>query len=233
VQQGALTLERIAAEEERLREWIHQQPLTAFAAGIAIYVLTSLVPGTAGKAVVFGWFFGFVQGLVIVNCALTVAALIVFLFSRYLFFDFVHQRFRGMARRLDEACLRDGAFYLLTLRLAHAPYSLTNYAAGVTSIPSRTFWWTTQLGILPGCAVLVFLGSQLPSLQTLLEKGVWGLLSPWLIFAFLLPVAFPLAIRLALKRRPGSKMNANGVSSTLTGADEPEYNHQRSLMRPP
>jgi uncharacterized membrane protein YdjX (TVP38/TMEM64 family) len=139
--------------------------------------------------------------VVIVNSALTLAALVGFLFSRYLLFDLLHERFRAAARRLDEACLRDGAFYLLTLRLAHAPYSLTNYAAGATSIPARTFWWTTQLGMLPGAAVLVFLGSRLPSLHTLIEHGVSGLLDPWLVFALVLPVLVPLMIRFGVGRR--------------------------------
>jgi uncharacterized membrane protein YdjX (TVP38/TMEM64 family) len=217
LQRGALSVERVAQQEELLRQWITEHPLFALGVGFGLYVLLSVVPGTGGKAVVCGWLFGFLQGLAIINFGLTLAAIIAFLFSRYLFYDMVRMRFHALAHRLDEAWRRDGAFYLLTLRFAHAPYSLTNYVSGATGVPMRTFWWTTQLGVLPGAAVCAFLGARLPSLEILANQGVYSLLDPWLIVALALPAAVPALIRYALHRwarRPGALTRRGAAEET-------------------
>jgi uncharacterized membrane protein YdjX (TVP38/TMEM64 family) len=86
----------------------------------------------------------------------------------------------------------DGAFYLLTLRLAHAPFSIMNYAAGAgTDVPLRTFWWTTQFGLLPGNIVFVFAGTRLPDLEVLVKQGPLLLLDGPLIVALAATVFLP------------------------------------------
>jgi uncharacterized membrane protein YdjX (TVP38/TMEM64 family) len=187
LQQGTFSMSRLAAEEDRLRIWIAQRPVTAFAIAFGLYLLTSLVPGTGGKAIVCGWLFGFWGALAIVDVALTIAAMAAFWFSRYLFLDYVEHRFERFARRLEEAWRRDGDFYLLFLRLAGTPYSLMNYGAGATGVPARTFWWTTQVGILPRAAVWVYLGAQLPTLAVVAEQGAASLIDMKLLAALTLP----------------------------------------------
>ena len=86
----------------------------------------------------------------------------------------------------------DGALYLLTLRLAHAPFSIMNYAAGAgTDVSFRTFWWTTQLGLLPGNIVFVFAGTRLPSLEALVRRGPLSLLDGPMIIALAATVFLP------------------------------------------
>lgn len=194
-----ITIARIAEREDQLRAWIAARPWTAFAVGFSLYTLLSLIPGTPGKAVVWGWFYGFWLGLVIVNGALTIAAVGGFLFSRYLFLDYVEHRFENLARRLEDAWRRDGAFYLLTLRLMGSPYTLTNYAAGATGMQTRTFWWTTQLGLLPRAAVWVFVGAGLPSLRVVAENGVMSLVDPSLLLGVTLMAFLPIFIRYGLR----------------------------------
>jgi len=61
-----VSLERLAVHENRLRTTIDQHPWQAFAAGFFVYTGLSLVPGTGGKAIVYGWLFGFWQAMIIV-----------------------------------------------------------------------------------------------------------------------------------------------------------------------
>jgi uncharacterized membrane protein YdjX (TVP38/TMEM64 family) len=63
---------------------------------------------------------------------------------------------------------------------------------GLTPIPTRTFWWVSQVGMLPGTIVFVYAGSQFPSLSVLAEKGASGILTPQLFIAFILLGIFPI-----------------------------------------
>lgn len=190
-----ITLDRLVRRESALRQLVHDLPVLSLAIGFLLYVAASLVPGTTGKSIVCGWLFGFWAALLIVNVALTLAAWIAFLAVRYVFYDFIHRRLSSWIRRVDDALRRDGPIYLVTLRLLHAPYSLTNYAVGATAVRARTFWWTTQLGLLPGNIAFVLAGSQLPTLAQLTEQGPWSLVNVPLLVGLSLIALLPVAVR--------------------------------------
>jgi uncharacterized membrane protein YdjX (TVP38/TMEM64 family) len=205
-------IEALVAQEVRLRDWIHSHPLRAFAMGLGIYTAVSFVPGTGGKAIAVGWLYGFWLGVLLVEVALSTAALVSFLFSRHLLRDAIRTRYAIFLERLDNNLLKRPALYVLTLRLAHAPYTVLNYTLGATAMPTHTFVWTTAVGLLPGTMVFVFAGMRLPTLAELVQEGVWGLLDPWLIGALVISgVSVPLvhAIVGALKRHSLARASSN------------------------
>lgn len=190
------SLEWLIAREAELRAAVSARPLTAWLCGLAIYVGLSLIPGTSGKAVIFGWLFGFWSALLMVDLALTSAALLTFAVSRFLLREFVEARYGGHLLHIRRKLEADAGFYLLSLRLLHAPFSFVNYTTGATNlVPLRTFWWTTQLGLLPGSAVFVFAGTRIPRLEEIATGGVWRLLDPPLLLALILTSAFPLLLK--------------------------------------
>lgn len=195
-----LTLETLAAHETRLRRLIVAHPLAGFALAYLIYTAVSLVPGTTGKALVSGWLFGLWRGTLLVNFALTTAAVMTFLLSRHLLREAVQSKLGFYVNRLDQAIERDGPFYLFALRMMHAPYTVTNYACGTTSMATGSFWRATQLGMLPGNIVFVYAGAQLPTLRQAAEEGVGGVFSMRLMLAFVLVGLFPLAARWTIRR---------------------------------
>ncbi len=69
-----LSLDMLAQQEQRLRATVKAHGVASWLVGLAVYVVVSLVPGTGGKAMVFGWLFGFLPALAIVNLGLTAAA---------------------------------------------------------------------------------------------------------------------------------------------------------------
>ena len=165
--------------------------------GVLLYTVLSLIPGTGGKSVVVGWLFGLWAAVAMVEFGLTSAAVVSFLIARYFARELILRqtsmlKLRKFARRFR----RQGAFYLLLLRLGHAPFTLVNYGAGVAQIPLRTFWWTTHVGILPGMLVFTFIGTRIPSLQAVAKEGVWSLLDPPLILALLATLLLPIFLRL-------------------------------------
>ena len=86
---------------------------------------------------------------------------------------------------------REGAFYLCTLRLIPVfPFFVFNLVMGITRIPLRTFFWVSQIGMLPATLVYVNAGRELGKIDSLS-----GLLSPSLIFSFILLGLFPVTVK--------------------------------------
>lgn len=195
-----LSLERIMTAERQLRGFIDAYPLRAFAIGFAAYVVVSVFPGTSGKSVVAGWLFGFWPALLMVTVALTVAGVIGFSVARYLLRDSLRDRFHVRLASFDRAVQRDGVFYLLTVRLLHVPFTLVNYASGVTDVRLWTFAWTTLLGLVPSTMIFVGFGAGLPSLGELRDEGAMSLLSPVLVAALLAMGLIPWTVRWAARK---------------------------------
>jgi len=193
-------LETIVMYENQLRVALAERPMTSFIVGLLVYVALSFFPPTAGKSLVFGWLFGLWRGVLLANFALTIAAVVMFLVSRYLLHEGLRSRLGATMARLDKAIETDGAYYLFALRMMHAPYTFLNYAMGATSIKTRSFWWATQMGLLPGNVLFTYAGTQLPTLQEIADQGLTSVASPQLIVAFVLVGVFPLAIRWVMRR---------------------------------
>ena len=124
--------------------------------------------------------------------------------SRFLFRDVIQHRFGDRLDNFNRALQREGPFYLFSLRLIPAvPFFVINAVMGLTPIPARTFWWVSQVGMLPGTAVYVYAGSSVPGLQRLAEKGVDAVFTPGqltqILVAFVLLGLFPYAVRGAMK----------------------------------
>jgi uncharacterized membrane protein YdjX (TVP38/TMEM64 family) len=187
--------------ERWLRETIEANPFKSYCISFLFYLVLSLIPGIAGKSIVLGWLLGLLAGIIIVNSALVAAALTTFLLCRHYLQSVVEARFGPYLLPIQRRMKDDGALYLLTLRLAHAPFSIMNYAAGAgTEVPFRTFWWTTQLGLLPGNIVFVFAGTRLPSLKILVQRGPLSLLDGPMIAALIATVFLPWVARKIIQR---------------------------------
>jgi uncharacterized membrane protein YdjX (TVP38/TMEM64 family) len=195
-----LTWEQMVLHEDALRAGIADRPFLAVLIGFGIYVLVCLVPGTTGKSLVFGWLFGFLRGVLIVNLGLTVAALLTFFASRYALRDIVQSKYGYRLRRIDDAIQRDGASYLFMLRVLHCPYTITNYVCGATPMRASSFWWASQLGMLPGNIIFVYAGSQVPSVRQLADEGVWAVFSWQLVAALVLLSLLPILLRYIVGR---------------------------------
>ena len=201
-----LSLASLAEQETALREYQTQHPVLVFGIAFLIYVAVTgmSLPGAAALTLMYGWYFGFTEGLFLVSFASTAGATIAFLLSRYLFRDAIMSRFGDRLAKFNESLEQEGPFYLFTLRLIPAaPFFIVNAVMGLTPLKTRTFWWVSQLGMLAGTAVFVYAGSSVPNLTTLAEKGVNAAFSPTqmmqLVGAFVLLGVFPLIARWAIK----------------------------------
>ncbi|TAN08242.1 MAG: FAD-binding protein [Rhodanobacteraceae bacterium] len=177
------------------------RPLAFAAAFFALYVIATAIslPIAELMTVAAGVLFGLLEGTVLVSFASTLGATLAMLGSRFLFRDWVRRHAGERLRRMEQGVARDGAFYLFSLRLVPAiPFFLINLLAGLMPMKVRTYWWVSQLGMLPATVVYVAAGTQLGHVTSLS-----GLLSPTLIGALVLIALLPWLTRggLALLRR--------------------------------
>ena len=216
------SLERLVGREDRLRDQSAHHPWESFLIGLVVYAAVSLIPGLGGKAIVCGWLFGFWKGVPIVVVGLTVAAMIVFSLSRHLLRDRIERRYARFLGLLNKHLQKEGAFYLLTLRMAHAPYSIINPVSGASRVGAWTFLWTTFLGLLPGTMIWVYLGQRLPSLKELATQGPGSLVDGPLVLALVGCATLPILVRWLISRFgfPGS-IRSRPLGSNVPGEAKP------------
>ncbi|HEX8402308.1 MAG TPA: FAD-dependent oxidoreductase [Allosphingosinicella sp.] len=185
-----LTLDRLKASQAELAALVERRPALAIGGFFLVYVaVTALsLPGAAILTLAAGAIFGLLLGTLIASFASTIGASLAFLSSRYLLRDWVRARFGARVEAIDRGIARDGAFYLLSLRVIPAfPFFLINLAMGLTAIRLPTFALVSQAGMLLGTIVFVNAGTQLARIDS-----AGDILSAALLGSFVLLGLFPL-----------------------------------------
>jgi uncharacterized membrane protein YdjX (TVP38/TMEM64 family) len=188
-----LSLENFKASQTEIVAAKDSNPALYIAGFFLLYVaVTGLsIPGAAIMSLVAGALFGVVIGTLIVSFASTMGATLAFLSSRYLLRDWVQGKFGERLRAVDDGLEKDGAFYLFTLRLIPVfPFFVINLLMGLTRIKTGTFFWVSQIGMLPATIVFVNAGTQISRIES-----TAGLLSPTLIASFVALAFFPWAAK--------------------------------------
>lgn len=199
-----LSLGALKEGQGALQAWYARAPVTVLGAYFALYVLATALslPGAAILTLAAGALFGLAWGTLVVSFASTIGAFLAFLGARFLLRDTVRRRFGPRLKEIDAGLARDGAMYLFTLRLVPlVPFVVINLAMGVTGIRARTFYWVSQLGMLPGTLVYVNAGTRLGELES-----VRDILSPALIGSFVLLAVFPWIARGIVRAVEGRKV---------------------------
>jgi dihydrolipoamide dehydrogenase len=162
---------------------------TALAFFTLYVVVTAMSLPVAGiMTLAAGAIFGLAWGTVIVSFASSLGATLALLASRFLFRDWIRQKFGDKLGAIDAGVKKEGGLYLFTLRLVPAfPFFVVNLALGLTSMKAWTFYWVSQLGMLAGTVVYVNAGTQIARIGS---PG--DILSAELIGSFVLLGIFPL-----------------------------------------
>ena len=205
-----LSLKTVAAKEAEWQAYQQEHPVLIYGVAFLIYtVVTGLsLPGATVLTLAYGWFFGFWRALPLVSCASTTGAIFSFLLSRYLFRDSLELKFGDQLQKFNKMLEQEGAFYLFTLRLIPAvPFFVINAVMGLTPIRLLTYWWVSQLGMLPGTCVYVYFGSTIPTAKELANFDASQILydHPGIFIAFALLGTFPLIVKKIMSRfRPAN-----------------------------
>ncbi len=185
-----LTLEYLKDRQQAFADfYTANRILTIFIYFVTYVVVTALsLPGAAVMTLAGGALLGFWVALITVSFASTIGATLAFLASRFLLRDWVQGKFGDKLKAINEGVEREGSFYLFTLRLVPLfPFFVINLVMGLTPMRALTYYLVSQVGMLPGTAVYVNAGTQLGQIE-----NASGILSPGIIFSFVLLGIFPL-----------------------------------------
>ena len=185
-----LSLEYIKAQQENFSKFYKENTYLAIFVYAGIYIIATALslPGAALLTLLAGALFGLFTGTILVSFASTIGATLAFLVSRTLLRDWVQGKFGSYLKTINDGVEKDGAFYLFTLRLIPAvPFFVINLVMGLTSMKTIQFFVVSQIGMLAGTIVFINAGTQLAQIDSL--KGI---LSPGIIFSFILLGIFPL-----------------------------------------
>jgi len=169
---------------------------------VAIALMSLSLPVGSILSMAAGALFDFSLGVGLIIVASAFGSTFAFLASRYLLRDFVRRWFGRWLAVVDRGIEKDGAQYLLMLRLSPVvPFFAVNATMGLTSIRTRTFIWVSQVGMLPSCFLYVLAGTHLAQLEKPSD-----VLSPELITIFVVLAFTPLVCRWIFRRHAARKL---------------------------
>ena len=181
-------------------DWVGQLGPWGAVLFIAIYVVATVlfIPGsvlTLGAGAVFG----VVGGSFYVSIASTLGATAAFLVGRYLARDTIARKIEGNERfaAIDRAVANEGWKIVGLTRLSPVfPFTLLNYAFGLTRVKLGHYVLASWIGMMPGTVMYVYLGSlaKAASGERTRTAGEWalygvGLLATLVITIFITRIA--------------------------------------------
>ncbi len=150
-----------------IKDFNQQKP---FEAGLYFFmivlVLTSLsMPVALVLGLTAGIIFEPIKAVVLISFATSIGALFAFLLSRYIFRDYLKNKYCDQYEIINNGFVENGAFYLFALRMTPIfPYFMINVLTGLTTIKVFSYYVVTQIGMLPVSIIIILLGRSLDKL---------------------------------------------------------------------
>ena len=168
-----------------LAEWVTglaQGAREAGTLGVVIFFVAYVVSTVAALpgsilTLALGFAYGPIWGLAIASPASVTGATCAFLLGRTLLRDWAARKVGGSARAraIEAAVEREGFKLVLLLRLSPiVPFNLLNYVLSLTSVRPGTYVLASLVGMLPGTALYVYLGSLAPAAAELSSAAQEG-----------------------------------------------------------
>ena len=189
--------------QDRLKQgldWVGQLGPWGPALFIGLYIVATVlfIPGSA-LTLGAGALFGVAWGSVYVSIGSTLGATAAFLVGRYLARNAIARKIEGNERfaAIDQAVANEGWKIVGLMRLSPVfPFTLMNYAFGLTRVKLGHYVLASWIGMMPGTVMYVYLGSlaKAASGERTRTTGEWvlyavGLLATLLVTIFVTRIA--------------------------------------------
>ncbi len=177
---------------DHVRVIVTRWGLWAPAASVLLMVAHTFAPFPADLLIVTnGAVFGFWEGLLVSVGGAVASACLAFAIARVLGRPASLHFVPAAALEWVDTTVTQGWPTVLLLRALPLPFSLLNFAFGLTPLPWTTFLWTTAVGVLPTNIVLVAVGYGVSGARVLL---------PWFLAILVLLAALIAALRYRITR---------------------------------
>lgn len=176
------TLENITHHALIMTQFVHDHYGLSLVIFGLLYIASTIlaIPMASMLTLVGGFLFGFLPALAYTMIFATAGGLISFFLMRYLFSEFVQQRYAVQLHTFNQAIQVYGARYLLLIRLIPViPFFLVNIVASCLPISWQVFSVTTALGILPISAIYAYAGQTLSQIHS-----VYDIFTPRIVLLF-------------------------------------------------
>ncbi|CAH0535166.1 hypothetical protein VST7929_02827 [Vibrio stylophorae] len=155
----------IITDIDRLQSWIAGFGVWGYAVFIAAFVFACvfLLPGSA-FTIVAGIVFGPVKGGVLALLSATLGAVAAFVVARFLLRGFIMNKFGNnpIFKKIDDGVAQNGTSFLILTRLVPVfPFSLQNYAYGLTSLNIGTYALVSLLTMAPGAFIFAYMAGDI------------------------------------------------------------------------
>jgi pyruvate/2-oxoglutarate dehydrogenase complex dihydrolipoamide dehydrogenase (E3) component/uncharacterized membrane protein YdjX (TVP38/TMEM64 family) len=194
---------------------------------VTLYVVATVlfVPGsvlTLGAGAVFG----VVLGSVCVSISATLGATAAFLVGRYLARDFIARKIEKNQKfaTIDRAVADEGWKIVLLTRLSPVfPFTLLNYAFGLTRVKLSHYVLASWIGMIPGTVMYVYLGSlvNVGAAHRQRTTGEWLLYGVGLLATVAVTVFVTRLARAALARKIGSNETVQNRKGIMSAPSDP------------
>ncbi len=167
-----ISLEYLESQRSAYLQYYQSNSLVVLLLFIATasLIIGAAFPATGAFALLSGALFGLTVGLVAMSIATTIGSTIVFLWSRYLFRDWLQNRFQKQFSVINDGIAEEGGYYLFSLRLLMIfPSFLINIICGLTNMKMSIYLIVTFFSQTIVIAVWIYAGATLASFDTLGE----------------------------------------------------------------
>ena len=144
-----------------------------------------------------GFFLGMGWGTLVSSLGSSLGAVVTFLIARTILQRRVTTKMNRVFETMNKEFQIYGVLYILSLRLIPlVPFQLVNIVFGLTKVKLLTFFWSSQLGMLPSQIILVNAGVKMSEVRQIEE-----IFSFEVVLSLVLLGLIPLSVRAAKKFR--------------------------------
>jgi pyruvate/2-oxoglutarate dehydrogenase complex dihydrolipoamide dehydrogenase (E3) component/uncharacterized membrane protein YdjX (TVP38/TMEM64 family) len=212
-------------------KWIHDLGLWGLVILGGAYLPSALIafPPAFLLTIAAGAFYDIVPATIAISLGSTLAATCAFLLGRTLARGWVEANVakRPLFKALDTAVAEGGFKIVLLTRLSPLlPFTILNYAYGLTKVKLRDYVLASWIGMLPGTLLYVYIGSTVGSAAALAggkppDSGVLGWVFWWVglgatvLVTVLVTRQARQALQKALKTNEGESLRGTAVSAVF------------------
>ncbi|KXF81580.1 TVP38/TMEM64 family protein [Enterovibrio coralii] len=174
----------IITDIKSLQEWIASFGALGYIVFVAAFVFACvfLLPGSA-FTIVAGIVFGPIKGGLLALFSATLGAVVAFVVARFLLRNTIMNKFgdNPIFKKIDDGVAKNGTSFLILTRLVPVfPFSLQNYAYGLTSLNLGTYALVSLITMAPGAFIFAYMAGDIAtngvSAMLLVKFAVAGLI---------------------------------------------------------